>query len=95
MRTLFHKISGAFTMFTESVSMSIANITQNRLRSFLTILGIMIGVTAVIALITTVSGVSTSISDSFTSMGAVLMFMQETAYDMQAGLTTENLEKIT
>lgn len=67
---MFHKISGAFTMFTESVSMSIANITQNRLRSFLTILGIMIGVTAVIALITTVSGVSTSISDSFTSMGA-------------------------
>ena len=95
MRTLFHKISGAFTMFTESVSMSIANITQNRLRSFLTILGIMIGVTAVIALITTVSGVSTSISDSFTSMGAGTMTVAVTGNDMQAGLTTENLEKIT
>ncbi len=94
MRTLFHKISGAFTMFTESVSMSIANITQNRLRSFLTILGIMIGVTAVIALITTVSGVSTSISDSFTSMGAGTMTVAVTGNDMQAGLTTENLEKI-
>jgi len=94
-RTLFHKISGAFTMFTESVSMSIANITQNRLRSFLTILGIMIGVTAVIALITTVSGVSTSISDSFTSMGAGTMTVAVTGNDMQAGLTTENLEKIT
>jgi len=93
-RTLFHKISGAFTMFTESVSMSIANITQNRLRSFLTILGIMIGVTAVIALITTVSGVSTSISDSFTSMGAGTMTVAVTGNDMQAGLTTENLEKI-
>ena len=94
MRTLFHKISGAFTMFTESVSMSIANITQNRLRSFLTILGIMIGVTAVIALITTVSGVSTSISDSFTSMGAGTLTVAVTGNDMQAGLTTENLEKI-
>ena len=94
MRTLFHKISGAFTMFTESVSMSIANITQNRLRSFLTILGIMIGVTAVIALITTVSGVSTSISDSFTSMGAGTMTVAVTGNDMQAGLTTDNLAKI-
>jgi len=93
-RTLFHKISGAFTMFTESVSMSIANITQNRLRSFLTILGIMIGVTAVIALITTVSGVSTSISDSFTSMGAGTMTVAVTGNDMQAGLTTDNLAKI-
>jgi putative ABC transport system permease protein len=94
-KNLLNKISGAFTMFTESVSMSIANITQNRLRSFLTILGIMIGVTAVIALITTVSGVSTSISDSFTSMGAGTMTVAVTGNDMQAGLTTENLEKIT
>ena len=57
-------------MFMESLSMSVANIAQNRLRSFLTVLGITIGVTAVIALITTISGVSASISNSFTSMGA-------------------------
>ena len=82
-------------MFWESVRMSVGNISQNRLRSFLTILGIMIGVTAVIALITTVSGVSASISDSFTSMGAGTMTVSVTGNDMQAGLTSENLTQIT
>jgi putative ABC transport system permease protein len=81
-------------MFVESVRMSVGNIAQNRLRSFLTILGIMIGVTAVIALITTVSGVSTSISDSFTSMGAGTMSVSVTGSDMQAGLTAANLDEI-
>ncbi|MCE5342753.1 MAG: ABC transporter permease [Eubacteriales bacterium] len=95
MKKFFHRLFGGFYMFTESVSMSIGNITQNRLRSFLTILGIMIGVTAVIALITTVSGVSTSISDSFTSMGAGTMTVAVTGNDVQAGLTTDNLDEIT
>ena len=95
MKGFFHRLAGGFYMFTESVSMSVANITQNRLRSFLTILGIMIGVTAVIALITTVSGVSTSISDSFTSMGAGTMTVSVTGTDMQAGLTAENMDAIT
>ena len=94
MKGFFHRLFGSFYMFTESVSMSIANITQNRLRSFLTILGIMIGVTAVIALITTVSGVSTSISDSFTSMGAGTMTVAVTGNDMQAGLTSDNMDEI-
>ena len=95
MKSFLHRVLGGFYMFTESVSMSIANITQNRLRSFLTILGIMIGVTAVIALITTVSGVSTSISDSFTSMGAGTMTVSVTGNDMQAGLTSANMDEIT
>jgi len=94
-KSFLHRVFGGFYMFTESVSMSIANITQNRLRSFLTILGIMIGVTAVIALITTVSGVSTSISDSFTSMGAGTMTVSVTGNDMQAGLTSANMDEIT
>ncbi len=95
MKRFFHRLFGSFYMFTESVSMSIGNITQNRLRSFLTILGIMIGVTAVIALITTVSGVSTSISDSFTSMGAGTMTVSVTGNDMQGGLTSANMDEIT
>ncbi len=95
MKKLFHRLFGGIYMFTESVSMSIANIMQNRLRSFLTILGIMIGVTAVIALITTVSGVSTSISDSFTSMGAGTMTVSVTGNDIQSGLTSANLDEIT
>ena len=48
-------LTGGLSMMVESVRMSVSNIRQNRMRSFLTILGIMIGVTAVIALVTTIS----------------------------------------
>lgn len=95
MRNLFANISKKSFMFVESVSMSVANIMKNRLRSFLTILGIMIGVTAVIALVTTVSGVSNSISDSFTSMGAGSMTISITGTDLKSGLDSEDMEEIT
>lgn len=85
---------GSVSMFAESLSMAIANIMANKLRSFLTILGIMIGVTAVIALITTISGVSTSISDSFTSMGAGSLTVSTPGSDLKAGLSGDDLDEI-
>lgn len=94
MKSFFHRLSGKFYMFVESVSMSVSNIMQNRMRSFLTILGIMIGVTAVIALVTTVSGVSASISDSFTSMGAGTMTLNVTGTELKSGLTADDMRSI-
>ncbi len=94
MSKLLKSLSRRSFMFMESVSMSVANIMKNRLRSFLTILGIMIGVTAVIALVTTVSGVSSSISDSFTSMGAGSMTLSITGTDLKSGLDSQDMEKI-
>ena len=90
----FRSLMGGLSMLVESVRMSVSNIRQNRMRSFLTILGIMIGVTAVIALVTTISGVSSSISDSFSSMGASTMTLSATGTDLQGGLTAENMEEI-
>ena len=87
-------LTGGLSMMVESVRMSVSNIRQNRMRSFLTILGIMIGVTAVIALVTTISGVSSSISDSFSSMGASTMTLSATGTDLQGGLSAENMEEI-
>ena len=87
-------LMGSLSMLVESVRMSVSNIRQNRMRSFLTILGIMIGVTAVIALVTTISGVSSPISDSFSSMGASTMTLSATGTDLQGGLTAENMEEI-
>ncbi len=89
------KLLGNFYMFVESLSMAISNIMQNRMRSFLTILGIMIGVTAVIALITTISGVSSSISDSFTSMGAGSITVSAVGNELKAGVDSENMDDIT
>ena len=90
----FRSLTGGLSMMVESVRMSVSNIRQNRMRSFLTILGIMIGVTAVIALVMTISGVSSSISDSFSSMGASTMTLSATGTDLQGGLTAENMEEI-
>lgn len=95
MKMLIKRFSAGLTMFIESVRMSVSNICHNRMRSFLTILGIMIGVTAVIALITTISAVSATISDSFTSMGAGTMTLSAPGSDLKAGLSADDLETLT
>lgn len=95
MKKLLHKFSTGCTMFVESVRMSVSNICQNRMRSFLTILGIMIGVTAVIALVTTISGVSSTLSDSFTSMGAGTLTLSAPGSDLKAGLSAEDMTDMT
>ena len=48
---MLKSLRGGFVMLRECVTMSLSNIVSNRVRSFLTVLGILIGVTAVIALI--------------------------------------------
>ena len=88
-------IKGAFVMLRECVAMSLDNIRGNKMRSFLTILGILIGVTAVIALITTVSGVSGSLSSSFSAMGAGTLTVSVTGSDLKAGLSSDDLRELT
>ena len=78
-------------MLGECVRMSLHNILANRVRSFLTILGILIGVTAVITLITTVSGVSGSLSSSFSSMGAGTLSVSVSGSDLKSGMTSGDL----
>ena len=88
-------IRGTFVMLGECIRMSLDNIRGNKIRSFLTLLGIMIGVTAVIALISTVSGVSGTLADSFSSMGAGRLSVSITGNDLKTGVTPEDLAEIT
>ena len=81
-------------MIGECFAMSLNNIRGSRVRSFLTVLGIMIGVTAVIALITTVSGFSGSLSSSFSGMGAGSLMVSVTGSDLKTGMTGEDLDEI-
>ncbi len=55
--------------FFENLSMAIASIRSNKLRSLLTMLGIIIGIAAVIAIETVGSSMSGSVSDSMSGMG--------------------------
>ena len=91
---MLKKIRGTFVMLRECIVMSLDNIRGNKVRSFLTLLGIMIGVTAVIALISTVSGVSGSLQDSFSGMGAGRLSVSVTGSDDKSGMTPEDLAEI-
>ena len=92
---MFNKARKTVIMLRECITMSLENIWGNKVRSFLTVLGILIGVTAVIALITTVSGVSGSLSSSFSSMGAGTLTISVTGSDLKEGLTKEDLTELT
>ncbi len=91
---MLKRIRSTAVMLRECVAMSLDNIRGNKVRSFLTLLGIMIGVTAVIALITTVSGVSGSISSSFSGMGAGTLTVSVSGSDLKSGMTAEDLAEI-
>ena len=92
---MLKRFRSTLVMLRECVHMSLSNILSNRVRSFLTILGILIGVTAVITLITTVSGVSGSLSSSFSSMGAGTLSVSVTGGDLKSGMSVEDLEMLT
>lgn len=82
-------------MLKECVVMSLSNILSNKLRSFLTVLGILIGVSAVIALITTVSSFSGTLSSSFVSMGAGTLSVSVSGSDFKSGLDANDLTELT
>ena len=92
---MLRAIRSTFIMIGECFKMSLANILGNRARSFLTVLGILIGVAAVIALITTVNGFSGSLSSSFSSMGAGTLTVTVSGSDLKSGMTTEDLDALT
>ena len=92
---MLKKIKQFFRMLRECFVMSVSNILGSRMRSFLTILGILIGVAAVIALITTVSGFSGSLSDSFSSMGAGTLTVSVSGSELKEGLSSADLDTLT
>ncbi len=59
----------------ETVRLALTAILANRMRSFLTILGIVIGVTSVILLVALVSGLQTYITGQISGLGSNLMFV--------------------
>ena len=84
-----------FGLVKQSFKMSLQNIWSNKMRSFLTMLGIIIGVAAVIALVTTVSGVSDYMMNEFSSMGAGSLTVTANGTALKQGLSEHDLEEIT
>ncbi|MBC3796723.1 ABC transporter permease [Acetobacterium tundrae] len=81
-------------MLKESIKMALENIVSNKMRSFLTMLGIIIGVGSVIALITIVSGATSTVTDQVASMGANTVTVQVKGTPLKQGLTQGDVDKI-
>ncbi|ABW18747.1 ABC transporter permease [Alkaliphilus oremlandii] len=81
-------------MIRESIKMSWQNILSNKMRSFLTTLGIIIGVTSIIALITIVEGVTGEVTNQFASLGAGKIIVQAYGTPLKQGLSDSDLEKL-
>ena len=87
-------IKWKWDMFCESVSMSVSNILGNRMRSFLTMLGIIIGVAAIIALMTIVQGARDTMTAQFDSMGLGTLRVTVSGTALKQGLTDSELNQV-
>ena len=85
-------IKQQWDMLLESIGMSVDNIRGNKLRSFLTTLGIIIGVAAIIALMTVVQGATDTMNAQFDAMGLGTLRVQITGTALKRGLTDADIE---
>lgn len=81
-------------MLKESLRMSLLNIRSNRMRSFLIVLGIIIGVMAIIALITVMHSATGEVTAQFENLGTGKLSVQATGTPLKSGLTEGDLERL-
>ena len=74
------------------LKLSLKAIINNKMRSFLTMLGIIIGVMAVVILVSITQGATTGITDSISSMGS--QQISATITDEDASVTAEEVEEL-
>ncbi len=63
-------------MFFETLKLALRAIRRNMLRSFLTVLGVVIGVAAVIAMVTIGNGTTAQVSAEISKLGTNLLFVR-------------------
>ncbi len=83
-----------WNMFQESVAMSFSNIMHNRMRSFLTVLGVIIGVMAIIALITIVDGATAEVMEQFEALGTGKLTVSANGTALKPGLSQSDIETL-
>ena len=87
-------IKRKWDMLCESVSMSVSNIMGNKMRSFLTTLGIIIGVAAIIALMTVVQGAIDTMNAQFDAMGLGTLRISIAGTAIKRGVTDAEIGQI-
>ena len=77
--------------FTKSMKMAFSSLVSNKMRSFLTMLGIIIGVAAVIILVSIMGGVTSQVTDTFDSMGSNTIQVMIMPRGGTRSVTTKNM----
>ena len=85
-------------MLSDAILLALRNIVQRKLRSFLTVLGIIIGVTAIVAIFLISEGLENAVVAQFEEIGSNTLFVLPGsglfAGQLQQGLTEKDLETI-
>src|SRR5439155_8640078 len=72
-RRIIEQMFAAIALLTfESFRLALGSLRSNKLRTFLTLLGIIVGVTSVIAVMTIISGLDQTVSNAFSSQGSTV-----------------------
>lgn len=77
----------------EVVKLSFETFRSHRLRSFLTILGIVIGVMTVIAILSLIQGMNASVESQIQSLGSNTIFIQKFSWGMGGRMDIDELRK--
>ena len=78
---------------TQSFMLAVKSLAASKLRAFLTMLGIIIGVAAVIALVSLMNGMSSEIVSSFENMGMNNMTVSFTPRGGNRGISTDDMQE--
>ena len=79
-------------MFRDVIKMSFKNLLMNKMRTFLTTLGIIIGITSIIALITIGQGVTSSVIEQLSGLGGNRVTVEITNTTVRKGFTDAEME---
>ena len=80
--------------FSQTLKMALKSIGASKMRTFLTMLGIVIGVSAVIVLVSVVNGSSGSITESIESLGANSITVNLRRFNISKNITYEDMNKL-
>lgn len=65
-------LKASYSLFVEALRLAIRSLRSSKLRTFLTLLGIIVGVTAVIAVVTIINGLDSTVANAFSAQGSTV-----------------------
>ncbi len=82
------------SIFLETIKMAVSNLWQNKLRTFLTVLGVVIGISSIIAMMTFIQGATNDVTGQLEGIGANKLTVSVRGTPTKIGVTDKNIEEI-